>query len=196
MVLDQPVGLHHVRANLTPKRNVQFSFVQLVCFFLAFLDFQIVELGAQHFHRHFAVFALAALRLARNDHARRKMGDANGSFHFIDILAALTACAISINFQFVWLDVDLDAVIHFWNHKHGRKRSVPPCGLIKGRDANQTMNTSFSRKHAVSVLAGKLNGGIFDSGFFAFGFVQYHRFQAFALRPAQIHAEQNGRPIL
>src|SRR5437868_13476072 len=117
------------------------------------------------------------------------MRNANSGFYLVDVLAAFAAGAVGIDLQIVRLDIDFDAVIHLWNDKDGCERGVTPRSLIKRRNADQTMDADFSSQHAVSVLAGKLNGGVFDSGFFAFGFVEHLGFHSFALRPTKVHAK-------
>ena len=58
------------------------------------------------------------------------------------------------------------------------------------------MHASFARKQAVGIFAAELNRGVLDARFFAGRFVEQIRAEAFALRPAQIHAQQNRSPIL
>src|SRR5271170_1279451 len=128
VVFDHAVGLHDVGTNLATEGNVQLGLVELVGVCLALLYLEIVKPGAQHFHGHFAVFALAALRLAADDDVRRQVRDTDGGFHLVDVLAAFATRAESVDTQVFGTDVDFDFVIDFGNHEHGRKGRVPAGG--------------------------------------------------------------------
>ena len=181
---------------MTAERNVQLAFIQFVGARLAFLNFQIVEARAKHLHRHIAILALAALRLARHHDIGWKMGDADSGLHFIDVLSSLASRTESVDAQVFRTDVDLDAVVNFWDYEDGCKRSVPPCRLIEGGDSNEPMNAGFSREKAISIFAGKLNRGRFDASFFTRSLIEYLGGRTPALRPSQVHTKKDGSPIL
>jgi hypothetical protein len=58
------------------------------------------------------------------------------------------------------------------------------------------VNAGFSREKAVSILARKLNRRRFDAGFFTWSLIEDLGSHAAAFSPAQIHAEEDGSPIL
>ena len=196
VVLDHAVGLHDVGTNLAAEGDVQLGFVELVGVGLALLYLEIVKPGAQHFHGHFAVFALAALRLAADDDVGRQVRDADGGFHFVDVLAAFAAGAESVDSQIFGTDVDFDFVVDFGDHKDRREGRVPASGLIERRDANESMHAGFAREQPVRVFAGELDRCGLDAGFFAGSFVEKSGVNAFTFRPAEIHAQKHGSPIL
>jgi hypothetical protein len=82
---------------LAAERNFQLALVQFVGVRLALLELQIVKAGAEHLHGHLAILALAALGLARHDNICWEVGDANGSLHFVDVLAAFAAGTKRVN---------------------------------------------------------------------------------------------------
>jgi len=196
VVLDHAVGLHNVGTNLAAEGDVELGFVELVGMGLALLDFEVVEAGAQHFHSHFAVFALAALGLAADDDVGGDVGYADGGFDLVDVLSALAAGAEGIDAQVFGANVDFDSVVDFGDHEDGRERSVAACGLIERRDADETVDAGLAGKKAVCVFTDELNGRGFDSGFFAGSFVEEGGVDSFSFRPAQIHTQEHRGPIL
>src|SRR5271156_1258069 len=89
VVLDELIGLHGVGANLAAEAYFGLGGVELVQSFAALFEFELVKLGAKNFHGPFAIFVLAALVLALDDDAGRKMGYANGGLDLVDVLAAV-----------------------------------------------------------------------------------------------------------
>src|SRR5271155_2141810 len=185
MVFDHAVGLHDVGTDLAAKGNVQLGLVELVRMRLALLYLEIVKPGTQHFHGHFAVFALAALGLAADDDVGRQVRDADGGFHFVDVLAAFATGAESVDTQIFGTDVDFDLVVDFRNHEDRRKGRVPAGGLIERRDANESMNAGFAREQPVGVFTDELDRCGLDAGLFAGSFVEKSGVNAFTFRPAQ-----------
>src|SRR5882757_3226049 len=184
VVLDEAIGLHDVGTDLAAERDVELRFVEPVGFVAALLNFQVVEFRAQHLHGHFAVLVLAALHLAGHDDSAGNVRDANGGFHFIDILAALAAGAESVEFQVIRLDVDFDAVVHFGNDEDGGERSVATRGLIEGGNAYESVHAGFAGEQAVGIFTAELDRGVLDAGFFARSFVEQVSGDAVTLRPA------------
>jgi hypothetical protein len=64
---------------------------------LALFNFFIIQARTKHLHGHLAILALAALGLARHDNICWEVGDANGSLHFVDVLAAFAAGTKRVN---------------------------------------------------------------------------------------------------
>ena len=196
MVLDQAVRLHDIGPDLTPKRNIELALVQFVGVRLPLLDFQIVEARAKHLHRYLAILALAALCLAPNDDVGWDVSDADSGLHLVDVLPALATGTERVNAKILGPDVDLDAVVDFRNYEDRRERSVAPRRLIKRRDSNETVNPGLSREKAVSIFAGKLHRGRFEASFFSRSLIEDRGGHSTALRPSQVHAKQDGGPIL
>jgi hypothetical protein len=69
-------------------------------------------------------------------------------------------------------------------------------GLIEGRNAHQAVNAGFTGKQAVGVFTAELNRGVLDARFFAGRLVEQVGGDAVALGPAEIHAQEDGCPIL
>jgi hypothetical protein len=196
VVFDHAVRLHHVRPDLAAKRNLQLGFVELVGMLLPFLHFLVVQLGAQHLHGQRSVLALAAFGLAGNYRVGGQVRDADRGFHLVYILAAFAAGAKCIDPQLFGANVDLDAVVDFRDDEDRSKRSMSPRRLIEGRDADQPMDASFAGQQPVGVFALELDGGVLDARFFAGCFIENYGVDALALRPTQIHAQQNRSPVL
>ena len=68
--------------------------------------------------------------------------------------------------------------------------------LIEWRDADEAMDSGFAGEQAEGVFTFELDGGVFDAGLFAGRFVEDGGAKAFALGPSQIHAKQDGGPVL
>ena len=98
--------------------------------------------------------------------------------------------------QFLGLDVDFDAVVDFGDDEDRGERSVAARGLIERRDADQAVHAGFGGKQAVGVFAFDAHGGGFDAGAFAGLRIEHRCAVAFALSPAQVHAQQHLGPVL
>src|SRR5882724_2919893 len=171
MVFDHAIGLHDVGADLAAEGDFQFGFVELVGVLLALLDFLVVELGAEHFHGQGAVFALAAFGLAGYHRVGGQVGDADGGFDLVYVLAAFAAGAVGVHAEFFGADVDLDAVVDFGDDEDGGERGVAAGGLVERGDADETMDAGFAGEQAVGVFAFELDGGVCYAGFCAGSFV-------------------------
>src|SRR6266478_9555935 len=73
---------------------------------------------------------------------------------------------------------------------------MTPRGLIKRRNSDEAVNPGFAVQQAVSIFAGELNGGRLEARFFSRRLIEDLGGHALAFRPAQVHAEKNGCPIL
>lgn len=90
-VFDKVVGMEDVAADLRAPFDFLFAGVFEGGLFFAFFEFELVELGAQHFHGGGAVFNLGAFVLASDDDAGGDVGDADSRIGDVDMLAALAA---------------------------------------------------------------------------------------------------------
>ncbi|MNW11058.1 hypothetical protein D3C71_2084120 [compost metagenome] len=68
MILYHAIGMEHIRANLAAPGNVRLLAANLIKLLLLFLQFPLIQLGTQHFHRLFPVLDLRAFVLAGNNH--------------------------------------------------------------------------------------------------------------------------------
>jgi hypothetical protein len=69
-------------------------------------------------------------------------------------------------------------------------------GLIKRRDAHEAMHASFAHEHPIGIFTGKLDGGVLDARLFAGSLIENDGAHALAFGPSQIHAQQDGGPVL
>src|SRR5713101_9107179 len=124
------------------------------------------------------------------------MRNAHGGFDFVDVLAALAAGSERVDAQIFRTDVDFDLIVDFGNDENGSEGSVAARCLVKRRNADEAVHARFADQHAISVFTGELDGGVLDPSFFAGSFIEHDGAHAFALGPAQIHAQQDGSPVL
>src|ERR1700683_3027709 len=103
----------------------------------ALFEFQLVKLGAKNLHSPFAVLVLAALVLALNHNAGRKVRDTDGGFNFVNILAAVAAGAECVDTKIVGFHHDVDFVVDLGDDKNGSEGSVPAGSLVEGRNGQQ-----------------------------------------------------------
>src|SRR5260370_1420267 len=76
MVLDLPIRLHDVGANLAAEGNLELGFVECVGVRLVLLAFQVLEARAKPLHGQPAIFVLAVLGLAAHHDAGGNVRDA------------------------------------------------------------------------------------------------------------------------
>ena len=88
VVLDHPIRVQHVRADLASPLDRLLVADALLFLGPPLVERLLVEPGPQHAHRHLAVAALAALVLARHDDPGRQVRDAHGRVGHVDVLAA------------------------------------------------------------------------------------------------------------
>jgi hypothetical protein len=58
------------------------------------------------------------------------------------------------------------------------------------------MHAAFGLQPAIGVVAGDLDGGGFDAGFFALGLFEIFDLEAVLFGPARVHAQQHRGPVL
>ena len=75
------------------------------------LQLELVELGTQYLLGSLFILELAALFLASHHQPGRLMDDANGGFHFVDVLAAGPARAHCRDFKIFLVELDIDLVV-------------------------------------------------------------------------------------
>src|SRR5436305_744287 len=72
------------------------------------LSLSVVDTGAQDVHRRGAVLVLRTAVLHVDDNAGRNVGDADGRFGLVDVLAAGALRAHGLDLEIVALDLDVD----------------------------------------------------------------------------------------
>ena len=100
-----------------------------------------------------ARFDLAALLLARDNDARRHVGDADGGVRRINVLAAGAGRAVGVDAAVALVDGDLDVVIDDRKHPDGREAGVSASVRVVGRDADKAVHAALRLQPAESVLA-------------------------------------------
>ena len=196
MVLDQPVRLEGVRADLAAKTDVALGFVQLAGFCLAFFDFELVEARAKPLHRQLAVLVLAALILALHDDAARQVRDAHRGFHLVHVLAARSAGPEGVDAHIFGLHDNFDSIVNLGNDEHRGEGGMAARGLIERGNPDQAVHPAFGCEKSEGVLAFDADRGGFESRAFAGRQIHDGRAEPFAFRPAEIHAQQHFGPIL
>ncbi len=93
--------------------NVLLVSLNILDFFqmLSLLDFN--QLRAQHLHSNLPVLVLASLILTGNDYTGWNMGNSDGGFGFIDMLAAGSAGPVGIDLQVLFPNLYCGIVVDF-----------------------------------------------------------------------------------
>src|SRR6185503_15870503 len=136
------------------------------------------------------------LVLAGDYNSGRHVCNAHCGIGSVDMLAAGTCCSIGIDTEIFVLNIDLDVFIDFWINKQGSERGVAPGSLIKGRDPHKPVNTSFSSKQPVGILAFNSKSNALQSSFLAWLIFENLGLEFPLFSPLEIHAQQHLSPIL
>src|SRR5678816_4808411 len=73
---------------------------------------------------------------------------------------------------------------------------MPPCRLIKWRDADESVDAGFSSQQAVGVFTFNSECNALQSRFLAWLILEHFRFEAALLGPLEIHTQQHLGPVL
>ena len=87
--------------------------------FLAPAQFGFIEASLEHVHRGGAVLMLRAVILRRDDDARGNVGDAHGGIGGVDVLPARARCAIGVDLEVAFLDLNIDIIVDHRIDPHG-----------------------------------------------------------------------------
>ena len=166
VVLHQRVGHEDVGADLAAPFDLLLLALDVFDLIQVFPLFDLHQLGFQHAHGHFPVLVLAALVLAGHDDARGDVGDADGGFRLVDVLAARAAGAVGVHFQILRADLNVHIVGHLGHHFHRGKGGVAAAGSVKGRDPHQPVHAHFAFQIAKGVLPLDEDVRAFDARFF------------------------------
>ncbi len=148
-----------------------------------------VETAAKQAHRKGAVFELATFRLARDDGIGGNMRDADGGFHFIDVLAARAAAAVGIDAQIRRIDDDIN-LLGLGKDGHGRSGGMDaPLRFGRG-DALHPVHARFVLELPVDAGAIYFERGFLDAARVGVGFVEHLGLPPLLLGVPQVHAHE------
>src|SRR5262249_7714468 len=124
------------------------------------------------------------------------VGQTDGRVRHIYVLATSPARAIGINTQACWINVHFDRLIHFWSDQHCCKRRMPSFCRIERGNTYQTMHTMLGLEIAICIASCDLEGGAFDTRFFARLEIEHFVPTPVRLGPPDVHTQQHVRPVL
>ncbi len=153
VVLDHPVGVQHVGADLAAPGVVHFQVFERLAGFLALPDLEVVEPRAEDLHRGRAILDLAALVLAGHHDAGRQVGEADRRIGLVDVLAAGAARAVGVDPQILVVDLDHHVVVDLRHHAHRSERGVAAGRRVVGADPHQAVHPGLALEVAVGVFA-------------------------------------------
>src|SRR5215471_869793 len=107
------------------------------------------------------------------------MRQSHSGVGLVDMLPASSSSTVGIHPQIFWPDIDLNSVVKFWIHEHGRERSMAASISIKRRNAHKAMNPSFCFDVAIGVRAFDCESSAFDAPPFAGLVIRHCGFIAF-----------------
>ncbi len=176
--------------------DVGFAVFQGLLCFRTLTHFQFVQFRFQLLHRRVLVFVLRAVILALHDNAGGIVGDANGGFGAVDMLAASAGSTVHVYAQIGGVDVDGDVVVDFRRDEHRGERRMAAVAGVERRFADQTVHARFGTQPTERIVAFKTDGCAFNAGDIAVGFFDQFGFKTTAFAPTQIHAFDHRGPVL
>src|SRR5947208_3726956 len=114
----------------------------------------------------------------------------------MDVLPAGPARAVDVDFQVLWADLDVGCLLDLRDDLDQCERRMPPMGLIEWRQPDQSVDATLRTEPAEGALAGNSDGDALVAGLFTGRLVEDLALHLVALRPAQVHAQQDFGPIL
>ena len=111
------------------------------------------------------------------------------------VLPALAAGAHGGDFEVALVHLDVDLVLHVGRDLDGAERGMAPGVRVKGADAHQPVDAHLGAQIAIGEGAAGGERRAIDARLVAGLVVDHLRLEAAPLAPAQIHAQQHGRPI-
>lgn len=195
MVFHHLIGLEDIAAYLAAPGDIVFASIGLVDLGLAFVFFDLVEFGLQHTDRLGPVFGLGALHLTGDDHTGGDVGDSNGGFDLVDVLAALAAGAVGVDFEIVVADFNFDVFFGVGCDVDGGEGGMAFFGGVERGNADEAVNAAFGLKETIGVFAHDFEGSGADTDFITFHVIDDLHLAAVAFSPALVHAEEHVGPI-
>jgi hypothetical protein len=147
-------------------------------------------------HGNRLILMLRPFVLTLHNDARRNMGDSNSRFRPVHVLPAGAARPEGIYPEVFLFDVNLHIFRKLRVSIDRGKRGMPPVVRIKGRDADQTMDTGLTFQISIRIGAGDNERDILYACLFPGQDVDHLRLKTLFLRPHEVHSEQHFRPIL
>ena len=164
-------------------------------FFLALLDFQFQELGAEHVKAHRLVLELRAFVLALYHDPRREVGDTNGGRNLIDVLTACAARMVNVDTNIVVVDFHFVVVFDFGHNFEGREGRLTALVGVERGDAHQTVYAHFRLQIAVSVFPFDAERNAFQACAVARFAVEFKHLKAHLFAVAGVHSVQHLTPV-
>ena len=124
------------------------------------------------------------------------MRNADGRIGGVHMLSTFAAGTVGINSEIFRLDNDFDGFVNLRRNINAGERSVPSLGLIKRRNADESVHSDLAGQKTVRIFAVHAKCGGLDPRLFARLIVIEHSLKSLALGPAQIHAHEHLGPIL
>ena len=188
--------MQDVVADLGAPLDPLFLALELGLFFLAFLQFYVVEAGFEDAEGILAVVLLGAGFRVLDHDAGGDVAHTDAGLDLVDVLAAVAAGAEGVPLEVAGVDLDIDAVVDERIDKDRREgRLALSLGVERG-DTHESMDAVLGLEVAVGVVALHLDGAGLDAGLFPFQKGRNIRLESIALRPAEIHAHQHCRPVV
>src|SRR5262249_20828607 len=106
-----------------------------------------------------AVLNLRAFLLTGHHDVGGDMRDAYRAFGFVHVLPTRPARAHGFDFQILFLNIDIDVVIHHRHHRDRRKTGVTPRVQVIGTNAHQAVHAVFGFQPAIGFFAADFDGG-------------------------------------
>ena len=196
VVLDPLVGVEEVAADLRSPGDFLDLAALLGQLFGPFALLQLDQLRAQQLHRHRLVLGLRALVLALHDDPGRDVGDPYRRVGLVDVLAAGARGAVGVDPQVGVVDLDLDPLVDQRPDVDLGEAGVAARRGVEGRDPHQPVDAALGGEETVGVLAAGDEGGRLEAGLLPRRGLLHLDLEAAALGPAQVHAQEDLRPVL
>ena len=198
VVVDLPIGVQHVRADLAAPLDALLLPLQLGHLGVSLLSLEHPQAALEHLHGLVVVLVLRALGLAGDHDPGGQVGEANGRVGLVDVLSTRARRPIGVDPKVGITHFDLDLVVVLdlgAGHDRG-EAGLSSRGRVEGRDADQPMHADLRPQMPVGVLADERDLGTTDAGLIALLHVDHGHLVALTLAPAQIHAQQHLGPVL
>ena len=112
------------------------------------------------------------------------------------MLAAGALCAIGVDAEVAFVDLDVLVLREQRRGDHLRERRVPAVRLVERAEADEAMLAALGAQDAVGVLAFDGEGRRLQSGFLARARLDHLGLEAAMIGPAFVHAEQHLGEVL
>ena len=122
---------------------------------------------------------LRPLILALHNDIRFKMGDTHRTVGCVDMLAAGTAGPKCVNADIGVGNINIDGIVDHRITPNAGKARMAAGIAVKGRNANQTVDTGLRLCPAIGIVPLNLDSRRFDARFFAIGLFDQRNLKAF-----------------